>query len=190
MSVESKRARGAGDWRLTAGRLAVSAFVVWHLAATAICVLPHCPLRARSEGLIRYYLMPIGHVQYWGMFAPDPLRDPVSVEVDVLDARGLRASYVFPKAVGYSVLGKVPRFRYPKFATNLIPADEKVMRQCTARYAVRQLSIPAEAYPILVDLMFQVRRTSDPGTLPDPMNGPKPCVVASYKFDHPGDVRP
>src|SRR4051812_21147614 len=110
-----------GDWwsgrrAWVARRLLVSAFLVVHIGTTVVWVLPPCPLRAACFGAACYYMLPLGLWQYWGMFSPDPPQNVSFLEAVVVDSRGLRYNFAFPKQSDYSVWRAIPRFRHPKFA--------------------------------------------------------------------------
>jgi hypothetical protein len=177
-------------WRWTAHRLLVSTFLLGHLGATAIWVLPNCPIRQRACKYLDYYMTPTGMWQYWTMFAPDPVRDTVTLEAEITDAQGLRHVFAFPKMADYTALQGIPRFRYSKYTANLAD-DNDLSRRFAARHAVRRLALPDSAFPVEVYLMFQVRNTPPPGSpAPDPMTPAKPMVLASYQFAKPSEVRP
>src|SRR5438874_2588471 len=88
-------------WGWTARRVAISAFVVVHMSATLVWVMPGCPIRGRCFNLASYYILPLGLWQYWGMFAPDPMSHTFTLEAEVVDANGLRSRFVFPKLADY-----------------------------------------------------------------------------------------
>ena len=84
-------------------RLAVSVFLVGHIAAVVLTNLPDCPLRRSLGGLwVDAYLMPTGLWQGWGMFAPEPTKDTLTLEATVLDARGLIHKFAFPRMMDQS----------------------------------------------------------------------------------------
>lgn len=177
-------------WFRTAGRLGISAFLVFHIGATVVWVLPPCPVRQRCFDPVACYIMPLGLWQYWGMFAPDPVRDTMTLEADAVDARGLRTSFVFPKLADYSTWRGIPRFRHSKFAANLSVPELQLQREYTARHVVRRLGMPDEAFPVDVHLLYQVRLTPPPGGPPaDPMTPAQPYVIGTYHFETPGEVR-
>ncbi len=107
------------DWRLTVRRLLISGFLLIHLSATLIWVLPPCPIRDRTISLVSYYMLPLGFWQYWTMFSPDPVRNTFTLEDgEVVDAKG-SGPYTASKLADYSVLQGIPRFRHSKYAANL-----------------------------------------------------------------------
>jgi len=185
--MDESRAR---SWVRTAKKLGVSAFLIVHLGGTVVWVLPPCPVRAACVPWAQYYMMPLGFWQYWGMFAPDPLRDTVTMEADVVDARGLRSTFEFTKVANLPKLQAVPKFRHPKYVANLLGDDAQFDREVAARHAVRRLEIPDEAFPVDVNLIAQIRRTPPPGSPPaDAMTPAQPVVLATFHFSEPGEVR-
>ena len=62
------------NWRWTARRLVISAFVLFHLAALSLWTMPDYAIKSRFQGPFRYYVLPLGVWQWWAIFAPDPLR--------------------------------------------------------------------------------------------------------------------
>lgn len=179
------------DWRWTARRLLVSAFLVVHLGATTLWVIPNCPLRERTFGLVSWYIMPLGLWQYWTMFAPDPMRLTYSLEAQVVDAQGLRYNFAFPRLAGYSAWQAIPRFRYPKYAANLAIGDFQEPRLFAARHVARSLELTADRYPLDVHLFYQIRDSPEPGgPLPDPMAPTRASLIGTFHIAKISEVRP
>ena len=191
----SKRARSSkkGDdamdrARLTAhvGRLrraAISAFVVFHLTATFVFLIPWSPVKVRWFESVRLYMLPLGLWQYWGMFAPDPFHDSMVLEAEALDAQGVRHRFEFPKLADFSKWRGVPRYRHCKYACNLLLEEFEPARKYAARHVARQLNLPADAYPITVEerLMFTV---SPPfGEPADPFAKVYPYALGRYRIE-------
>jgi hypothetical protein len=165
-------------WAWNARKWVVSAFLVMHLAATLIWVLPSCPLRERCRHWAGYYLLPLGMWQYWGMFAPDPMKESITLEAEVIDSKGLRYGFAFPKLADYSPLAAVPRFRHSKYAANLLNPDTPYDRAFAARHVARQLALPAEAFPVNVTLIYHLKLPPPPGGPPaDPMAPTTPYAI-------------
>jgi hypothetical protein len=175
---------GSGrSWAWTAQRLAISAFVIAHLTSTAIWIMPRCPIRAACYDTLSYYMYPTGLWQYWNMFAPDPQGDSFTLEAEVTDVNGIGHRYAFTRLADYNWFAAIPKFRHPKFAANLGFDDLEVHRKVTSRHAVRELGLPAEAFPVDIRLYFMCRVTPVPGGPPaDAMLPPRPLQVASYHF--------
>ncbi len=122
----------APRWRWTAQRVVISAFVLFHLGALSIWTNPDCLIKSRCALLFRYYVLPLGLWQWWAIFAPDPLRDTLYLNVEVIDSKGLRHLYEFPKIGDLPWWQKLGHYRAPKFAANM-PVDEyKTLRTFTA----------------------------------------------------------
>ncbi len=173
-------------------RGAISVFVVVHLAATVVWVLPNCPLRASTIGVVQCYIVPLGFWQSWAMFAPDPQRDSMTLDAEVIDARGIRSIHPFPKMADYPTrLAKLARFRHPKYAANLLMPDTDPERKIAARYVLRRLGLPDEAYPLTVSLVYHLRVSPPPGGPPaDPMTPEQPAVACTISFANPSEARP
>lgn len=172
-------------------RLTISGFLLIHMSATLIWVMPSSPIRSRFLNAAGVYLLPLGLWQYWGMFAPDPMRDPYTLEADVVDSRGIRTNFAFEKLGEDSFLHAMPRFRHPKFAANLLVPENASMQVLAAKYVLRKLVIPPEAYPASVHLVYQVRVTPPPGGPPlDPMMPKQTHVVAGFTFADINEVMP
>jgi hypothetical protein len=124
------------------------------------------------------------------MFAPDPMSNSITLEADVVDGRGLRASYAFQKVADFSWWRAIPRFRHSKYAANLSVPELQAEREIAARHAVRRLEIPDAAFPVDVSLIYQVTPTPPPGGPPaDPMKPPQPVAFATFHFAKAEEVR-
>ncbi len=85
-------------WRWTARRLVISAFVIFHLSALIIWTSPACYIKDSLQNpVFQYYVLPLGLWQWWAIFAPDPVRDTVVLDAEVVDAKGIRHIYEFPR---------------------------------------------------------------------------------------------
>jgi hypothetical protein len=178
-------------WRWTAWRLLISAFVIFHVTATVIWLTPNSPLKQRVMPALVNYMVPLGLWQAWAMFSPDPLRETISLESEVVDRRGMRHVFEFPKVADLPWWQKMPGFRHSKFASNLLSDEFVLQRVFTARHAVRQLGLRADAFPVHVSLYFQVSDPPPPGsTGSDPMAPKRLHQLASYDFASREEVLP
>jgi hypothetical protein len=178
-------------WRWTAQRLAISAFLVVHLGAVVIINLPPSALRQALISTAAHYLMPIGLDQAWGMFAPNPVMHSMTLEAMTIDKNGIQRTFVFPKMTDFSWWRAIPRVRHSKFASNCGMAPNVVVREFAVRHAIRQLAIPADAFPVEAELLYQVRETPPPGSPPaDPMKPPVPQTLQTYRFPKIEEVQP
>lgn len=176
-------------WRWTARRLLVSAFLLWHIGATLVAVAPPSPFKGRCWPAVVRYIFPLGLWQHWSMFSPNPFREVIFVEAEVVDSQGLRHHYAFPRSSDYSIWRAMPRFRYMKYTANLVCDDVDPLRSMAARHVLRQLDVPAASYPVDVHLYYRSRPIAAPGTRDDPMTPSRNHTIATYAFADLNEVR-
>ena len=169
-------------WRWTAMRLAVSSFLVFHLTATASLESSRFSLKSKVLPAFRPYMLPLGLWQCWWMFAPDPMGDTAVLETEVIDAKGTRHVFEFTKVADLPWWKKLPKFRHPKFTCNLMMQEYAVQREFAARYALRQLNLPPEAYPARVSLYCRIT----PSPPPAQSSADASCAQAAAQ---PGSLR-
>ncbi len=177
-------------WRWTAHRWLISAYLLIHLSATFLWNLPACPIKLRTWGVAKYYMLPLGLWQFWGMFAPDPVRDSVTLEAEVIDSHGMRQVFSFTRLCDYSKLAGMLKVRHSKYAANMHGDALPMAREFAARHAVRTLGLPEHAFPVDVNMLYQVTPTPPPGTPLDPMTPTVPMVLGTYHFATLAEVRP
>lgn len=179
------------SWRWTARKWLVSAFVLFHLTATALWITPFCAIKQRLGIPLTYYMFPTGTWQGWMMFAPNPPATINTLEAVAVDAQGIRHEFLFPRIADYSFWETLPRFRHPKFIANLLLDDNAVSRQFAARHVARKLDLPAKAYPLNVQLVYMVKKIPPPFSPPDTAVEPPESVMhTSFWFRQPSEVRP
>lgn len=178
-------------WRWTVRRLAVSAFLAFHLFALGIINMPPSALRERLFPVALYYLIPMGLDQAWGMFAPNPDMHAMTVEVTTVDKNGIQRTYTFPKMTDFSPWQAIPRVRHSKFTSNLGVERNTAHREFAVRYAIRQLKIPADAFPVEAEMVYRVQETPPPGAPPrDPMKPPVSQRLQTYRYPSMAEVTP
>jgi hypothetical protein len=171
-------------WRWNARRLAVSAFVIFHLSALSVWTMPPCYIKEHVEGFYKYYVLPTGMWQWWAIFAPDPVRDTIMLDAEIVDAKGMRHIYEFPRLAELPWWQKIALYRQPKFTGNMASPEYLVSRKFTARYAARQIGLQQESFPLWVSLYYQVKDTPPPGTtaVSDPMAPPRIAMLERFEF--------
>jgi hypothetical protein len=176
----------------TLRRLLISLYVAFHVLALVLWIVPTCVLKQRFLLVFAPYMLPIGHWQYWGMFAPNPMQDTMAVEAVVRDSHGMLRIFAFPKEGDLSTWQKMLRYRHSKYAANFAIKDEfKAHREFAARHAVRRLHFKADDFPVTAQLVFQVRPTPQPGgPTADPLAPPVPLVIDTYEFPSLKEVMP
>jgi hypothetical protein len=178
-------------WRWTAQRLLISAFILFHLSAIIIWTMPPCHIKERFSGPFYYYVLPLGIWQWWAVFAPNPVRDTVVVEAEVIDAKGMRHLHEFPKIGDLPWWQKIPRYRNPKFTNNMSNNEYATARKFVARHAVRELKLGSEAFPVWVSLYNRINATPPPGTaISDPMAPSRVEMIERFQFASMKEVRP
>jgi hypothetical protein len=177
-------------WRWTAWRLALSAFIIWHVSALIIWTIPPSPIKARFEAPFRYYVLPLGIWQWWAIFAPDPMKDDLYLEAEVVDAKGMRRLFEFPTIGDLSWWAKLSRYRHPKFTSNMMNDEYLVHRRFTCRHVLRQLDLNDDAYPLVVSLYVRVKPTPPFGTaVADPMTPSHIQMIDRFEFTSSKEVR-
>ncbi len=170
--------------RWTAWKLAISAFVIFHVTATICWVVPDSPIKAAVVPWVRHYMIPLGLWQSWGMFAPEPVQSTYTLEAELSDAKGMGRIYEFTKVAGLPWWEKGPKFRHPKLAANLLVDEYQPQREMVARHVVRALDVPADAFPVYVRLYYQIARTPPFGSsAADPMEPRTIENLAAFQFD-------
>jgi len=170
-------------WRWNAWRLAISAYLVLHLTATLAWVAPPSPIKALLMPKFQYYMIPCGLWQSWAMFAPDPMDRTITLESEVIDAKGMRHAYEFTKVAGMSWWEKIPRFRHPKLSANLLIDEYAPQREMVARHVVRQLELGPDAFPVQVALFYKVKTPPPLGSgESDPMAPSQISNLAAFEF--------
>jgi hypothetical protein len=179
-------------WRWTARRLVISAFVIFHVSALVIWTLPPCYIKDKLQKSYSYYVLPVGMWQWWAIFAPDPVRDTIVMDAEVIDAKGIRHIYEFPRLADLPWWKKIGYYRQPKFTGNMAADEYLGQRKYTARHVVRQLGLEPEAFPLCVSLYYQIKASPPPGTMAiaDPMAPPRIHFLERFQFASTKEVRP
>ncbi|MDB5353424.1 MAG: hypothetical protein JWN86_4671 [Planctomycetota bacterium] len=176
----------------TAKRLAISAFLIGHLAAVALWNMPECALKTNLAGRwTEAYMFPTGLWQSWGMFAPEPARDTLTLEAVVRDARGLVRTHPFPRMMDKSAWEGVWGYRHSKFANNVGMPEAVANREYAARFVVRTLNLKPDDFPVDVQLLYEVRPSNPPTAAPDqPAPPPRKSVIETYNFPTLAEAMP
>jgi hypothetical protein len=183
------------SWRWNAWRVVISAFVLFHVSALMVWTMPPCAIKTfvatPFSAPYYHYVLPLGLWQWWAIFAPDPIRDTLVLDAEVIDANGMRHLHEFPRIGDLPWYRKFTRYRQPKFTSNMNDREFVKQRQFVARHVVRQLNLGEDAFPLGVSLYYQVKTTPPPGTwTTDPMERPKIQVIERYEFASLKEVRP
>ena len=151
-------------WRWNARRLIVSAFVFFHLSAIVRLDDSSLLYQGSRPGLFTGITScRRGMWQWWAIFAPDPVRDTVVLDAEIVDAKGMRHIFEFPRLADLPWWQKMPRYRQPKFVGNMSVSEYFATRKFVARYAVRQMELRARGVspvgePLLQDQGYAASR--------------------------------
>jgi hypothetical protein len=171
-------------WRWNARRLFVSAFVIFHLSAICLWTMPPCFIKGHLEPYFKYYVLPTGVWQWWAIFAPEPVRDTMVLDAEIVDAKGMRHIHEFPRLAELPWWQKIPRYREPKFTGNMASPEYYTSRKFVARYAARQMDLRPESFPVWVSLYYQIKDTPPPGAtaVSDPMAPTRIHMLERFEF--------
>jgi hypothetical protein len=136
-------------------------------------------------------MLPLGLWQWWAIFAPDPIRSTQVLEAEVIDAKGMRSVYEFPRMGDLPWWSKLPRYRNPKFTANMSSHEYVKQREFTARHAVRQLGLGTDSFPLTVSLYHKLKDPPPPGTgVSDPLAPTRIDMLDRVEFGSLQEVRP
>ena len=95
-------------------RRTLNLFIIWHLFALAIWLLPdNSAIVQNCVGLVRPYVVGTGFAQSWSMFSPWPDKLDVYLEAQITYADGEKRSWEFPRMahMGYAQRYREERWR-------------------------------------------------------------------------------
>ncbi len=120
------------------GRALISLLIVFTLLAVVVINLPDSSLRRSLSKTTQPYLNAIGLDQAWGVFAPDPRRESIRLEVRLGYADGTTEVWKAPERG--DLIGGYSDYRWRKFEENLINegAGEGASAEQLARWVIRE----------------------------------------------------
>jgi len=147
-----------------AKRLAISAFLLFHLMAAVSWSLPlNSLLNDRFRDLIRPYMLWSGLFQAWGMFAPDPITLNSYVDAELTFRDGSKQMWSFPRMNEISYVDRYFKERYRKFSTEYLRMDShSALWPDAARYIARANRNPGNP-PVSVRLIRSWSEIQPPG---------------------------
>ncbi|MGE0541030.1 MAG: hypothetical protein AB7R89_12710 [Dehalococcoidia bacterium] len=99
-------------------RLAISAFILFHIVATIFWVMPQSALRDQLWPRTGKYIGYLGLYQSWGMFAPEPSNLNLYLTAVVTYQDGSRQEWTWPRMAELDLASRYQKERYRKFAEN------------------------------------------------------------------------
>jgi hypothetical protein len=144
------------------GRMLVNAFILWHLFALTIWLLPESQLRRNFIGLVSPYMTSTGLMQSWAMFAPNPPSVDVFVEARIAFANGQVRDWSYPRLGDPGLLDWYRNERFYKLIENGHMDENRMVWPSLARYAARRNNSDPRNPPVSVALVRHF------GTIPPP----------------------
>lgn len=146
-----------------AGRIVISAALLFTVFALVVWNAPDSPLRRHLLVATGRYTAALGLDQNWAVFAPNPRTDSLKLIASVQFANGRSENWALPR--GGSILGAYWDYRWLKWMEWTISPDNRPLWQATANYVARRLSRPGTP----VSRVFLAEETSTnnpPGARP------------------------
>lgn len=172
-------------------RLAISAFLLVHIAAVVLWNLPACELRRRLDFWTPYYILPLGLGQVWDMFAPEPMKPTMELEAVVDDNQGISHTFSFLHMIDVPPWERFLHVRDSKLTAGMLHPSMRQHRMMLARHVVRSLDLADSDYPLLLEFRYQVRAPAPVGAPADAAPPPPTVhVLARYRFEDPREAQP
>ena len=162
-----ERIEGSGP-----GRALISLVIMVTLVAVVVINLPESHLRRSLSKVTQPYLNAVGLDQAWGVFAPDPRRESLRLEVQLQYADG--KAEVWRAPARNDVFGGYSDYRWRKLEENVLAegVGEGASAESLARWVVREQRERSE-----VPTMVTVQGARSPLPPPGPNAGnPSPYV--------------
>jgi hypothetical protein len=133
-------------------RLLLSAFIVFHIVATLLWVMPRSDLHNQVRSLTWNYISHVGLWQHWGMFAPQPSNLNAYLSAVVTYQDGSRQEWTWPRMAELDLVAKYPKERYRKFAEYARMDRFAFMWPSLAQYAAEVNTTDPTNPPVQVQL--------------------------------------
>lgn len=175
-------------------RKAINLFILWHLFALAIWLLPsNSALVQAFVGIVRPYMTATAFAQSWSMFSPTPDHLDVYLEAEITyaDPKSHKRSWFFPRMANMPYTRRYEEERWRKLVEVTTHGDTHVIWPSLARYAARVNNYDSQNPPVSVRLIQHSRLIPPPGQ-PIPPYTIAPLQVRGGAFVqpiHPEDLR-
>jgi hypothetical protein len=151
----------------TAGRIAISVFVLFTLFSVAIWNLPTSEIKQKSLKVVRPYITFTSLDQNWGVFAPDARRTSIDILARVRYADGGGETLHLPR--GNDVYAAYWDYRWWKWAESLYQDEQDQLWKPAALWFARKATTEGRQ-PTEVVLVRRWYDILPPG--PGPSRGP------------------
>jgi hypothetical protein len=146
-------------WR----RVGLTIFIIWHLFAIAMWLMPSSYLESHALTVVRPYMTATGFMQGWNMFAPNPWTEDLYVEAQVHYADGTERTYTFPRMERLSIWRRYQKERWRKYIEVAQQDGYSFLWPAMAKFAARSIRFNAANPPVTVDLVRHYRIIQAPG---------------------------
>jgi hypothetical protein len=168
--------------RSRAGRIALSALILFTLFSLVVWNAPDSPLRRHVLVATGRYTTALGLDQNWAVFAPNPRTESLRLLAAGQFADGSSAQWALPR--GGSVFGAYWDYRWLKWMEWATSDDQRQLWRPTAEYVARRLSRPGRP----VENVFLVRETSQ-NNPPGAATSAGPWIANTYFRERVGSSR-
>lgn len=166
-------------------RKALNLFIVWHLFALAIWLLPNNSAIVQGcVGVVRTYVVGTGFAQSWSMFSPYPDKLDVYLEAKINYSQGPPRSWLFPRMIHMGYAKKYEQERWRKLVEVSTHGGNLMLWPALARYAARVNNYDTQNPPTSVELIQHSR------TIPPPGQPIPPYTVAPLQMGSGPSVTP
>ena len=146
------------------GRRAINLFIVWHLFALFIWLVPgNSAIVQACVGTVRPYMVVTAFAQSWSMFSPNPDHLDVFLEARITYADGEVKSWEFPRMVHFNYAKKYEEERWRKMTEVVTHGGNHQLWPALARYAARVNNTEPNNLPVKVALIQHSRIIPPPG---------------------------
>jgi hypothetical protein len=151
----------------TAGRIAISVFVLFTVFSVAVWNLPASDVKQKSLKVVRPYITLTSLDQNWGVFAPDPRRISIDMQARIRFADGSTSTLDLPRS--NDVYGAYWDYRWRKWAEWIRQDAQNQLWKPAALWFARKAAVGGRQ-PIEVVLVRRWYELLPPG--PGPSRGP------------------
>jgi hypothetical protein len=145
------------------GRALINAFILWHLFALAIWLMPASAIWQTCIDWVRPYITFTGFMPTWSMFAPTPPSRDFYVEARITYANGQLRSWKYPRVGDPGPLDWYRNERFYKLIENGQLEENRMVWPSLARYAAQRNNIYPHNPPVSAALVRYFVDVPPPG---------------------------
>lgn len=145
-------------------RRAVNLFIVWHLFALFIWLVPgQSAIVQACVGTVRPYMIATAFAQSWSMFSPNPDHMDVFLAAKITYANGSVKFWEFPRMAHMNYAKKYEEERWRKMIEVVTHGGNHELWPSLARYAARVNNPDPQNPPVKVEMIQHSRIIPPPG---------------------------